>query len=187
MNLDQARTNAPSVYSLKIIYSFVSAYTVSSWYQKSISRGRSLLLRTSSSSPGGRSFLELLVSMLCILMHTLSAFCAGLHPWLPRRSRQMIPLEYMWGCMGMGRSGPSSNVTSGGSVGVFCQFCLFLTGMNLYLWDKLLKRETSVCIFCCRRWDFDREHEYRSATHRHHRPLLVQYPGASQIFQSCNC
>lgn len=81
-----------------------------------MSRGLCLLPLTNSSSPGGRSSNELLVSMLCMLIHTLSAFCTGLHPSLPRRSRQMIPLEYMCGWIGIGRSGSLSNVTSGGSL-----------------------------------------------------------------------
>lgn len=80
-----------------------------------MSLGRSRLLRTNSSSPGGRSFLVLPVSMLCSDIHTLSTFCTGLHPCWPRRSRQMMPFEYMWGCIGIGRSGFWTKVTSGGS------------------------------------------------------------------------
>lgn len=37
-------------------------------------------------------------------MHTLSTDCTGDHPAVPNRSRQIIPLLYMCGCMGMGRT-----------------------------------------------------------------------------------
>ena len=68
-------------------------HTVLSWNKKLMSLGRLLLLRTNCSSPGGRSFLLLPVSMLCKLTHTLSTLCTGLHPCLSSRSRQMMPLE----------------------------------------------------------------------------------------------
>ena len=90
-------------------------YTVLSSYKNSMSRGLSLLPLTNSASPGGRSFLVLLVSMLWMLMHTLCALCTGLQPCEPSRSRHIIPFEEMCGWIGIGRSLCFSNVTSGGS------------------------------------------------------------------------
>ena len=37
-----------------------------------------------------------------MLMQTLSTVCTGLQPE-PSRSKQMMPLLYIWGCIGIGR------------------------------------------------------------------------------------
>jgi hypothetical protein len=57
-----------------------------------MSLGLDVLYLTKFSSPGGRSFFVLLVSMLCRLTQTLSTLCTGLQPDLSRRSRQIMPL-----------------------------------------------------------------------------------------------
>lgn len=56
--------------------------------------------------------------------------------------------------------------------------------VGAYLLDRLLRRQTSACIFGCRRLDSGREREYRTATRRHHRRTQSRCLGVVQTFQS---
>jgi hypothetical protein len=53
---------------------------------------RGPILAQNCSSPSGRTFFVLPVSMLWMLMQTLSTLCTGDQPADPNRSRQMMPL-----------------------------------------------------------------------------------------------
>lgn len=70
----------------------LAPHTLGSWKTKLMSLGLAVLYLLKVSSPSGRTFLVLLVSMLCRLIATLSTLWTGLQAERSRRSRQMMPL-----------------------------------------------------------------------------------------------
>jgi hypothetical protein len=79
--------------SQAVVYITGAPQTWLSWNTKLMSRGRDLFVLTKASSPGGRSFFVLLVSMDCRLTQTDSTLWTGDQPCLSNRSRHIMPLE----------------------------------------------------------------------------------------------